>query len=135
MSIIEASMSDSIFIGRKVELERLMALHKKKIPSLVIVKGRRRIEKSRLIIEFAKTTQCQNFWSFAGLAPKDRARTLSEIRQSIEFARSGTLSKMMEHLIIANSLTKNLANHLLALKKYIWYQPICNNRGLSRRIK
>ncbi len=48
-------MSDSIFIGRKFELERLKALYKKKTPSLVVVKGRRRIGKSRLILEFSKT--------------------------------------------------------------------------------
>lgn len=64
-------MPSPIFIGRKVELERLRALYKKKTPSLVVVKGRRRIGKSRLIIEFAKIAHNQNFWSFAGLAPQD----------------------------------------------------------------
>lgn len=63
-------MSDSIFVGRKVELERLHALYKKKTPSLVVVKGRRRIGKSRLVFEFARTLGKQTFWSFAGLAPQ-----------------------------------------------------------------
>jgi AAA+ ATPase superfamily predicted ATPase len=47
-------MSNPIFIGRKAELERLKALYRKKNSSLVVVKGRRRIGKSRLIGEFAK---------------------------------------------------------------------------------
>ncbi len=64
-------MSNSVFIGRKLELERLKSLYKKKKPSLVLVKGRRRIGKSRLIREFAKTCSGQVFWSFAGLAPED----------------------------------------------------------------
>jgi hypothetical protein len=37
---------------------------------------------------------------------KDGARTLSEIRESIEFAHSGTLSQMMEHLIVAGFIIK-----------------------------
>ena len=64
-------MSDSVFIGRKVELGRLQALYKKKAPCLVVLKGRRRIGKSRLIQEFAKTISHQKFWSFAGLAPEE----------------------------------------------------------------
>jgi uncharacterized protein len=60
-------MTDSIFIGRKQELERLSALYAKRSSSLVVVKGRRRIGKSRLIAEFASLHQ--RFWSFAGLAP------------------------------------------------------------------
>lgn len=64
-------MSNSVFIGRKAELERLKALYKKKTSSLVVVKGRRRIGKSRLIGEFAKISNAQTFWSFAGLAPED----------------------------------------------------------------
>ncbi|MFM8453821.1 MAG: hypothetical protein ACKOAD_02385 [Gammaproteobacteria bacterium] len=63
-------MSDAIFIGRKAELKRLQALYKKQTPSLVVVKGRRRIGKSRLILEFAnKAIGEGRFWSFAGLAP------------------------------------------------------------------
>lgn len=64
-------MSGSIFIGRKPEIEHLEALYKKKTPSLVVVKGRRRIGKSRLISEFAKKFMASKFWSFAGLAPED----------------------------------------------------------------
>ena len=77
-------MSDSVFIGRKLELERLEALYKKKTPSLVVVKGRRRIGKSRLISEFAKISGTKIFWSFAGLAPEDG---ISAQEQRDNFAR------------------------------------------------
>ena len=77
-------MSDSIFIGRKAELERLQALYKKKTSNLVAVKGRRRIGKSRLIAEFARTKDQQKFWSFAGLASQDE---LTAQEQRDNFAR------------------------------------------------
>lgn len=37
---------------------------------------------------------------------KDGAKTLSEIRQSIKFAHSGTLSQMMNHLSVAGLVIK-----------------------------
>ena len=77
-------MSYSMFIGRKVELERLQGLYKKKTSSLVVVKGRRRIGKSRLIEEFYKKIGNQVFWSFAGLAPQDG---ISSQEQRDNFAR------------------------------------------------
>lgn len=87
-SILEVSMSSSMFIGRRPELERLEALYKKKGPSLAVVKGRRRIGKSRLIREFAQGqiqgTTSQTFWSFAGLAPE---AAISAQEQRDHFAR------------------------------------------------
>jgi len=77
-------MSNSIFIGRKRELEHLEALYKKKTPNLIVVKGRRRIGKSRLIEEFVKTSSTKTFWSFAGLAPEDG---ISAQEQRDNFAR------------------------------------------------
>ena len=61
----------SPFIGRKPELESLRALHHKRKPSLVVVNGRRRIGKSRLVAEFAASRKGHQFWSFAGLAPQE----------------------------------------------------------------
>lgn len=69
------------FIGRKQELSSLQQLLLKKSASLVIVKGRRRIGKSRLIEEFAKKLK---FYSFAGLAPTEKKTAQSE---RDEFAR------------------------------------------------
>lgn len=56
------------FVGRKNELDRLKALHKKKTPNLVVVKGKRRVGKSRLINFFASSCSKNRFWDFAGLA-------------------------------------------------------------------
>jgi AAA+ ATPase superfamily predicted ATPase len=42
------------FYGRQEELSRLKGLLKKKTSSLVVIKGRRRIGKSRLIVEFSR---------------------------------------------------------------------------------
>ena len=45
---------ESAFIGRKAELKILTRLANKRSASLVVIRGRRRIGKSRLIEEFAK---------------------------------------------------------------------------------
>lgn len=59
-------MTDSTFVGRKTELALLNDLLAKKTSSLVVIKGRRRIGKSRLVEEFAKKFK---FYRFSGLAP------------------------------------------------------------------
>ncbi|MGA8163611.1 MAG: ATP-binding protein [Waddliaceae bacterium] len=56
-----------MFIGRKKELQRLKDLLKKKTSSLVVIRGRRRIGKSRLSQEFSKFFSRSYF--FEGLAP------------------------------------------------------------------
>lgn len=60
-------MHDEKFIGREYELSRLKGLLDKKTASLVVIRGRRRIGKSRLAAEFARPYL---FYSFAGLAPE-----------------------------------------------------------------
>jgi len=54
------------FIGRKRELGDLNLLLKKKSSSLVVIRGRRRVGKSRLIEEFTKGRKS---WIFTGLPP------------------------------------------------------------------
>ena len=54
------------FIGRKNELESLEILLKKKSSSLVVIHGRRRVGKSRLIKEFVSDKKS---WVFSGLPP------------------------------------------------------------------
>lgn len=54
------------FIGRAAEIKNLRDVQKQKTPTLVVIKGRRRIGKSRLVEEFAKHS---NFLRFSGLAP------------------------------------------------------------------
>ncbi len=58
------NMSTVGFIGREAELEELKRQAKKKMASLIVIKGRRRIGKSRLIEEF-----CQHYrhYLFMGL--------------------------------------------------------------------
>src|SRR5258707_12352189 len=54
------------FIGRETELRELRALQTLRSASLVILEGRRRVGKSRLVEEFAAG---QKFSRFIGLAP------------------------------------------------------------------
>jgi len=62
------------FIGREHELSMLSNLFGNLTANLVVVKGRRRVGKSRLIAEFAKDYP---FYSFAGLTwPVKNSRLL-----------------------------------------------------------
>ncbi len=54
------------FIGRKRELNLLNDLLNKKTASLVVIRGRRRIGKSRLIEEFGEG---KNLIMFTGIPP------------------------------------------------------------------
>jgi len=69
------------FIGRKRELGMLNELFKKKSASLVVIRGRRRIGKSRLAQEFANKTP---HYVFSGLPPTSG---ISAVDQKEEFAR------------------------------------------------
>jgi AAA+ ATPase superfamily predicted ATPase len=75
-------MTTSRFIGRKKEIEGLKSLMKKKSASLVVIKGRRRIGKTRLAEEFGE--YFDKHYVFAGLAPS-QATTSGE--QKAEFLR------------------------------------------------
>ena len=63
------------FVGRKIELEKLKGFFQKKTASLIVIRGRRRIGKSRLVEEFAKNF---TFYSFAGLAPTPKTTAQSQ---------------------------------------------------------
>ena len=69
------------FVGREAEIKELTELQQKNVASLVVIQGRRRIGKSRLIEEFAKN---QKFYSIAGIAP---TKETTEQMQRDEFAR------------------------------------------------
>lgn len=71
----------SPFIGRTAELAELEALRDVSQSKLVIVEGRRRIGKSRLVEEFARG---ERFLQFVGLAPTPDTTAQS---QRDEFAR------------------------------------------------
>ncbi len=63
------------FIGRNKELALLERYTKKNIASLIVVKGRRRIGKSRLIEEFIRARRS---YCFAGLVPNEKTTAQSE---------------------------------------------------------
>jgi uncharacterized protein len=70
------------FIGRQRELTRLLETTRKSSASFVVVKGRRRIGKSRLIEEFSH--HFDHYYVFTGLAP-DKDTTAEH--QLKEFSR------------------------------------------------
>lgn len=70
------------FIGRKKELEQLKRLLNKNISQLIVIKGRRRIGKSRLLSEFGKSIG--KTYIFSGLPPQ---KGITAEDQRKEFAR------------------------------------------------
>src|SRR3990167_5966745 len=73
------------FVGREKELQQLHDLWNYNIARFVVIKGRRRIGKSRLVEEFAKQAPKNTaFISLSGLSPTE---CTSEQSQRDEFAR------------------------------------------------
>lgn len=73
------------FVGREYELSELKRFLNKKSASMIVIRGRRRIGKSRLVEEFAKD---HKFLSFAGLAPTKKTTKYSELDEfSRQFSR------------------------------------------------
>lgn len=76
-------MNISSFVGRTKELNTLNEFTRKKTASLVVIKGRRRIGKSRLIEEFGIRNQIKTI-NFAGLFPEEK---VTAQQQRNEFAK------------------------------------------------
>lgn len=75
------------FIGRHKELKTLEDFLKKKTASFLVVKGRRRVGKSRLIKEYAKNFD--HFYSFIGLAPDPLTTPQHQIQEfSTQFSQN-----------------------------------------------
>ena len=75
------------FIGRKKEIEILNRFIQKETASLVVVRGRRRIGKSRLIEEFSKQFK---HYSFSGIAPTQKTTKQSQLDEfSSQFGNQG----------------------------------------------
>jgi uncharacterized protein len=72
----------STFIGRKWELDRLMETTRRRHASFIVVKGRRRVGKTRLIEEFAKGFS--RYYAFAGLPPDKNTTAKHQLE---EFSR------------------------------------------------
>ncbi|MES2199156.1 MAG: ATP-binding protein [Chlamydiota bacterium] len=98
------------FIGRRRELESLELLHKKRSSSLVVVRGRRRVGKSRLIKEFASG---EKNWIFSGLPPVKgitKQRQLdafsAQISQNLNMPKI-RVSEWIEHFAFLGKQAKN----------------------------
>lgn len=111
------------FFGRKRELQILKRLLSKRTASLVVIKGRRRIGKSRLAEEFGKSIKTT--YTFVGLPPQ---KNMTSQHQREEFVR-----QMQEQLNIPGfraddwgDLFWHLANHtkegrvLIVLNEINW---------------
>ena len=72
-----------MFVGRTEALDRLGGLWQKSTPSLVTVRGRRRIGKSTLIAEFARRT-ADHFISIDGQAPGDGVNNKVQLKSFME---------------------------------------------------
>jgi len=99
-------MIHSPFIGREPEIARLKSLLSKKSASLIVVRGRRRIGKSRLLAEFGK--EMKSFF-FSGMPPikKTNARLQRE-----EFAGQ------MERMGLPDAKSDDWSNLFWFLSKY-----------------
>lgn len=71
------------FFGRKRELEILKRYLKKQTASLLVIRGRRRIGKSRLAMEFGKHFKT---YTFSGLPPDDDIKITDQMQRD-EFGR------------------------------------------------
>lgn len=67
-------MNGNQFIGREDELDRLKSLIGNRSASLIVIRGRRRIGKSRLLTEFGKELKSY-FFSGNPPAPKTTAQS------------------------------------------------------------
>ncbi len=99
-------MATSPFIGREPEMERLKGLFSKRSASLIVVRGRRRIGKSRLLAEFGK--EMKSFF-FSGMPPLPK---MNAQLQREEFANQ------MQRAGLPGAKPDDWGNLFWALSKY-----------------
>jgi AAA+ ATPase superfamily predicted ATPase len=97
----------SPFIGREQEIARLKGLLEKRSSSLIVVRGRRRIGKSRLLAEFGK--EMKSFF-FSGMPPVKK--TNAKLQRE-EFA------KQMERLGLPGVKADDWGNLFWTLSKHV----------------
>lgn len=110
------------FIGRKKELESLEILLRKKSASLVVIHGRRRVGKSRLIKEFVSD---KKHWIFSGLPPVPgitKQRQLDafsmQISQNLKIPKI-QVSEWSEHFAFLGSQAKD-QKMIIVLDEISW---------------
>ena len=101
-----------MFFGRKEMLDRLDGLWRKTTPSLVTVRGRRRIGKSTLVEEFARLT-ADHFISIEGQPPGKGVNNKLQLRSFVEQLSSQTNAPdvavsnwLQAFLLLCNALPK-----------------------------
>ena len=101
-----------MFVGRKDILDRLDALWRKSVSSLVTVRGRRRIGKSTLVEEFARQT-ADHFIALEGQAPGKGVTNKTQLRSFVEQLSSQTSAPdvpvsnwLQAFQLLANALPK-----------------------------
>lgn len=70
------------FIGRKNELEQLVNLLKLDIAVLIVIKGRRRIGKTRLLEEYGKNFN--RVFTFSGLPPEENTTNEAQLNEFLQ---------------------------------------------------
>jgi uncharacterized protein len=66
------------FVGRDLEIAKLKELARLNVPSLVVIKGRRRVGKSRLATEFAARLSGYGSILITGMAPDEKVTAADE---------------------------------------------------------
>ncbi|MBF0299229.1 MAG: AAA family ATPase [Oligoflexia bacterium] len=69
----------SKFVGRQIELDRLRGAMEKKTASFIVINGRRRIGKSRLVEEFSKNFDY--YYVFSGLPPDEKTTMEDQLNE------------------------------------------------------
>jgi len=111
------------FIGRQTELKELGRFLRKASASIIVVRGRRRIGKSRLIQEFGKD---HKFYRFAGLAPAREGATQSSQIEHFAYQLAATFDVPKPEATDWNSLFLLLAQqtavgrHIILLDEISW---------------
>lgn len=115
-------MDHSSFIGRKVELEEFCRQLDKTIASLIVVKGRRRIGKSRIIEEFAKGHPLH---AFSGLPPQPKTTKQSQLDEfakqlGILFGIPGIKADDWNTLFLLLAKQTKKGRHIILLDEISW---------------
>lgn len=100
------------FIGREKELAAFEALADLKRPSLMVIRGRRRIGKSRLAAECAKG---RIFLPFSGIAPQ-KGMTAQDQRDAFAY-------QLSRHFKLPNMTFHNWSDAFHALENYLSAEP------------
>ncbi len=111
------------FIGREEELDTLKGLFKKVSASLVVVKGRRRIGKSRLLEEFARFFDAS--FIFSGLPPTEETSAESQREEfssqfTKQFKKSPTSKENWHDLFWDVAENTNQGRILIVLDEITW---------------